>query len=158
MDCSSDSLWVVSPDLRMVCEFSRHSRETWSEHSGVGDELRVMARCLPLQRHSSLVPCLDYFLDKWANFRARLKAKVQGAEAIPERKQIHPNPSEKQGSSWLQGISPAKGLKLFVLWVVFGQQTPQETLTGSLASTSSTLALSHLAQQKLRGHLKQKSL
>lgn len=99
-----------------------------------------------------------FFLYKRANFKPRLKAKAQGAEAIPQRQQIHPNPSEKQGFSWLQGRSLAEEFKLCVLWVAFGQQTPQETLTGSLASTSLTFALSHLAQQKHHGHLKQKSL
>lgn len=56
------SHWVLSPELGMAHEFSRHSRETWSKHSGIGDELTVMAQCLPLQRYSSLVSCLDFFL------------------------------------------------------------------------------------------------
>lgn len=84
---------------------------------------------------------------------------------MPHRHQIHPDPPRKQGSSQPQGISPAEELEFFCfVGCFFGevvffspQQTPQETLIGSLTFAALTFALSHLAQQKHYGHVKQKS-
>lgn len=56
---------------------------------------------------------LGFLFEKWADFRPRLKAEVQGGEAIPHRHQIHPDPPRKQGSSQPQGISPAEELEVF---------------------------------------------